>query len=72
MSVSLETPDVCMQESIKMVGSGHVNVCALGSFKVPLICYLLVTYSFTYFPTYLIRKTISRENKCGFKNNELD
>ena len=43
----------------------------LGSFKVVLICYLLLTYWLTYFVTYLIRRTRRRAISDVNKDNEL-
>jgi hypothetical protein len=56
----------------KLSSKNEENKRTIGLFKVLLICYLLVTYWFTYFATYLIRKTIRRAISGGFKNNELD
>jgi hypothetical protein len=42
-----------------------------GSFKVPIICHLLVTYCLTYFTTYLIMRTRRRAISDRNKNNEL-
>ena len=43
----------------------------IGSFKVVLICHLLLTYWLTYFVTYLIRRTRRRAISDVNKDNEL-
>ena len=49
----------------------HIDSEVIRSFKVLLICYLLVTYCLTYITTCLIMRTRRRAISDGNKNNEL-